>query len=87
MDAGERVVSKRIWMIVAVVGVVLLAGLLVVSNLLDADTYRGRIETALSDSLGRPVHLGHLKFSLFSGNLVAAAPSIGDDPASAASLS
>jgi AsmA protein len=74
-------VSKRIWMIVALLGVVLLGALLVVSNLLDVGTYRGPIQTALSDSLGRPVQLEHLEFSLFSGSLVAAAPSIGDDPA------
>jgi AsmA protein len=72
---------KRIWILSAVAGAILLIGLLVVQHLLDADTYRGRIETALSDSLGRPVQLGHLSFSLFSGSLVASAPSIADDPA------
>ena len=41
----------------------------------------GRIEKALSDSLGRPVQLGHLSFSLFSGSLVADNVAIADDPA------
>lgn len=72
---------KRIWVLSAVAGAILLIGLLMVQHLLDADTYRGRIEAALSDSLGRPVQLGHLSFSLFSGSLVASAPSIADDPA------
>jgi AsmA protein len=72
---------KRIWITLATVGVVLLVGLLVLQHLLDADTYRGRIEAALSNSLGRTVQLGHLSFSIFSGSLIAAAPAIADDPA------
>jgi AsmA protein len=72
---------KRSWIILAAVVVVLVIGFLVVQHLLDADTYRGRIEAAISDSLGRQARLGHLDFSLFSGSLVAEAPSISDDPA------
>lgn len=72
---------KRTWMILAAAVALLLIGFFVVQHLLDADTYRGRIEAALSDSLGRPVQLGHLSFSLFSGSLVASSPSIADDPA------
>jgi AsmA protein len=72
---------KRIWIILAAVVCVLLMGTLVLQHLLDADTYRGHIEAMLSDSLGRPVQLGHLSFSIFSGSLVAVAPSIADDPA------
>ena len=49
--------SKRIWILLASLAVVLLAALLVVPRLLDADTYRGRIEAALSTSLGRNVRL------------------------------
>lgn len=72
---------KRSWIILAAVVVVLVMGFFIVQHLLDADTYRGRIEATLSDSLGRPVKLGHLDFSPFSGSLVAEAPSISDDPA------
>src|SRR3984957_4717253 len=73
--------SKRVWILLASLAVVLLAALLAVPRLLDADTYRGRIEAALSTSLGRNVRLGHLSFSPFSGSLVALTPSIADDPA------
>ncbi len=73
--------NKRVGMIVAAVAAVVLLGLVVVQHFLDADTYRGRIEATLSDSLGRPVQLGHLSLSLLSGGLVADAASIGDDPA------
>lgn len=72
--------TKRYGVVAGVVLVVLLVGFLVLQHLLDADTYRGRIEAALSDSLGRKVTLGHLDFSLFSGSLVASSPSIADDP-------
>jgi AsmA protein len=71
---------RRSW-ILAAAAALLLIGVFVVSHLLDADTYRGRIEKVLADSLGRPVQLGHLSFSLFSGSLLAEAPSIADDPA------
>lgn len=72
--------TKKARIVLAAAAVLLLC-LFLVPHLLNADTYRGRIETVLSDSLGRPVHLGHLKFSLFSGSLVAETPSIADDPA------
>ena len=72
---------RRRWIVLAAVAALLLIGIFVVSHLLNADTYRGRIEKVLGDSLGRPVQLGHLSFSLFSGSMVANAPSIADDPA------
>jgi AsmA protein len=73
--------KTRKWIVLSAVGAVLVIGFFVVQHLLDADTYRGRIEAALSDSLGRRVQLGHLAFSPFSGSLVAEAPSIADDAA------
>jgi len=72
--------SKRIWITLATVGSLLLVALLVLPRLLDADTYRGRIEATLSKSLGRTVQLGHLSVSIFSGSLIAVAPAIADDP-------
>ena len=82
MEAEKDMATvKRSWIVLGVVVGVLLIGVFIVQHLLDADTYRSRIETTLSNSLGRPVQLGHLSFSLFTGSLVAEAPSIGDDPA------
>jgi AsmA protein len=80
-EETAMVKSTRIWITLAVAGALLLVGLLAFQYLLNVDTYRGRIEAALSDSLGRTVRLGHLSFSIFSGSLIAAAPSIADDPA------
>ncbi len=72
---------NRIWIIAGTAAVLLLICFFTVQHLLNADTWRGKIETSLSDSLGRPVHLGHLSFSLLSGNLEAETLVIDDDPA------
>ena len=73
--------SQRLWIIGSAIICVLVIGILLVEHFLDADTYRPRIQAALSTSLRRPVQLGHLSFSLLSGNLVAESASIADDPA------
>jgi AsmA protein len=72
--------SKRIWIVLAAVVCILLIGALAIDHFLNADTYRGRIEAALSQSLNRNVTLGHLSFSIFSGSLEASSLAIADDP-------
>jgi AsmA protein len=73
---------RRLWItIAAVVGGIILLLLIAIPFLLNADNYRPRIQTALSDATGRQVTLGHLSFSLFSGSLTADQLSISDDPA------
>lgn len=71
---------KGTWIVVLSLAVLLPVCFFGVEHLLDADTWRGKIEAALSDSLGRPVQLGHLSFSLLSGSLAAESLSIADDP-------
>ena len=74
--------SKRIWILLASLAILLLAALLVVPRLLDADTYRGRIEQALSTSLGRNVRLGPSQLRhLLAAAWLLSSPSIADDPA------
>lgn len=63
--------------IVAVVVVVLIA----IPFLINADTFRPRIQTELSSALGRRVTIDHLSLSIFSGGLAAQNISIADDPA------
>ena len=73
---------RRLWITsAAVVGGIILLLLIAIPVLLNADNYRPRIQTALSDATGRQVTLGHLSFSLFSGSLTADQLSISDDPA------
>ena len=48
---------------------------------LNADSFRTRIETTLTKSLGRKVSIGKLELSVWSGGLVATNTSVADDPA------
>jgi hypothetical protein len=48
---------------------------------LNADSFRTRIETTLTKSLGRKVSIGKLELSVWSGGLVATNASVADDPA------
>ncbi len=47
---------------------------------LNADSFRARIESELSQSVGRKVTLGKLDLSVLSGSLVAQSSSVADDP-------
>ncbi len=69
------------WVKIAL-GVVAVLILLIVAIpfFVNADTFRPRIESELSTSLGRKVTLGHLSLSILSGSLVAEDISIADDP-------
>lgn len=62
-------------LIVLVLLVVVLVPLFV-----NANTFRPSIEKQLTQALNRPVQLGNLSFSLFSGSLVADNVQVGDDP-------
>jgi AsmA protein len=64
----------------SIVALVLIIGLCI-PLFLNADTFRTRIETALTTSLGRKVMLGKLDLSVLTGNLVAENATLADDPA------
>src|SRR3984885_12520700 len=64
----------------SIVGLILLIGLCI-PLFLDADSFRNRIESTLTTSLGRKVTLGKLDLSVFSGSLVAENATVADDPA------
>jgi hypothetical protein len=48
---------------------------------LNADSFRARIESTLTKSLGRKVAIGKLELSVWSGGLVATNATVADDPA------
>jgi uncharacterized protein involved in outer membrane biogenesis len=52
-----------------------------VPQFLNADSFRSRIESELSASLGRKITLGQLDLSVWSGSLVAQNATVSDDPA------
>lgn len=73
---------QKSWMKIAIAAVALVVVVLVlVPFLVNADTFRPRLQDQLSSALGRPITLGHLSFSLFRGSIVAENISIADDPA------
>jgi len=72
---------KRWMKIAAVIVAVFVAIVVIVPFLVNADTFRPRLQTQLSSAIGRQVTLGHLGFSLLRGSLVAENISISDDPA------
>src|SRR5277367_2051502 len=72
---------KRILKILAILVAVLLVIAIAVPFFVDANTFRPKLESELSDALGRPVRVGNLRLSLFSGGVSADDISIADDPA------
>jgi len=66
--------------ILSVVGVLVLA-ILAILLLLDANSFRPKIESELSQALGREVKIGDLKLSIFKGTVTAGNLSVADDPA------
>jgi AsmA protein len=75
-------IPRRTLLIVlgSIVALILLA-VISIPLFLNADTFRTRIESALTTSLGRKVTLGKLDLSVFSGSLVAENATLADDPA------
>ena len=71
----------RRWVKIAIGSAVLIAVILGLTPfLVNANTFRPKIENELTSTLGRKVTLGHLSVSLFTGGLVADDISISDDP-------
>lgn len=71
---------KRILKIVAIVVAVLIVILIAVPFFIDANAFRPKLESELTDALGRQVKVGNLSLSLLSGSVSADNISIADDP-------
>ena len=72
---------KRILAIIGVLVAVLIVAAVALPLLIDANSFRPRLESNLSTSLGRAVKLGELKLALLAGGVSADDLSIDDDPA------
>ncbi len=72
---------KRILKILAIIVAVLIVIAIAIPFFIDANTFRPKLETELTDALGRQVKVGNLSLSLFSGSVSADDISIADDPA------
>jgi AsmA protein len=72
---------KRIVKIVAIVVAVLIVIVVAIPFFVDANSFRPKIESGLTDALGRQVKVGNLSLSILSGGVTADDISIADDPA------
>src|SRR6266478_1860210 len=72
---------KRFLKILAIVIVVLIVIAIAIPFFIDANVFRPRLESELTDALGRQVKVGNLSLSLLSGGVTADNISIADDPA------
>jgi AsmA protein len=72
---------KRLLVIAGIVVGVLVLAVLLVPLFINVDAFRPELETKLSAALNRPVHIGKLSASIFSGGASAEDISIADDPA------
>jgi AsmA protein len=66
--------------IIGIVVAVLLVAAIALPFLVNVNRFRPQIESRLSEALGRPVTVGNLSLSLFSGGVRADQLSIADDP-------
>jgi len=71
---------KRFLKILAIVIAVLIVVVIALPFIIDANTFRPKLESELTDALGRQVKVGNLSLSLLSGGVTAANISIADDP-------
>jgi AsmA protein len=72
---------KRALKILGVVVVLIIIVLVALPFLINVNAFRPRIESDLSNALGREVKVGNLSLSLMSGSVAAEQLSIADDPA------
>src|SRR5271157_6521033 len=71
---------KRILKIMAIVVGILIVIVIALPFLINVNTFRPKLESELTDALGRQVKVGNLSLSLLSGGVTADDISIADDP-------
>ncbi len=78
---GDNEKGFGIFKILAIVAVLLLVAIIALPFLIDVNQFRPKLQSEISDALGREVKVGNLKLSLLSGGIDADDISIADDPA------
>src|SRR5579871_3071270 len=76
----EVTLMKRTLKIVGIIVGVLLVVLIAIPFFIDANAFRPKLESELTEALGREVKVGNLSLSLLSGSVSADNISIADDP-------
>ncbi len=71
---------KRALKIIGIIVAVLIVVVLILPFVINVNDFRPRIESELTNALGRKVTVGNLRLSIFSGSLAAENIAIADDP-------
>src|SRR5579859_5638100 len=71
---------KRFLKIVAIIIAILIIVVIALPFVIDANVFRPRLESELTDALGRQVKVGNLSLAIWSGSVAADNISIADDP-------
>ena len=71
---------KKLLKVLAIIIGVLIVIAVILPFVIDANTFKPKLEAELTDALGRPVTVGNLSLSLFSGAVSADNIAIADDP-------
>src|SRR3954469_10034250 len=71
---------KRILKIVGIIVALLIVLVIAIPFFIDANTFKPKLESELTDALGRQVKVGNITLSLLSGGVAADNISIADDP-------
>ena len=72
---------KRFFKILGIIIAVLIVIVIILPFVIDANTFRPKLESEMTDLLGRQVKVGNLSLALWSGGIAADNISIADDPA------
>src|ERR1700727_1292641 len=72
---------RTLFVVLGSIAALILIAIVSIPLFLNADKFRGLIESELSTSLGRKVTLDKLDLSVLSGSLVAQSSTVSDDPA------
>src|SRR6201997_3410851 len=73
-------IMKRILQVVAIIIGVLIIAVIALPFLIDANTFKPKLESEITGALGRKVSVGNLSLSLLSGGVAADNIAIADDP-------
>jgi AsmA protein len=71
---------KTFFKVLGIIIALLIIAVIVVPFFIDANTFRPKLESELTDALGRQVKVGNLSLALWSGSVVADNILVADDP-------
>lgn len=71
---------KTFFKVLGIIIALLIIAVIIVPFFIDANTFRPKLESELTDALGRQVKVGNLSLSLWSGSVAADNIAIADDP-------